>query len=105
MLFCTRKPVLAAAAKPIEAPQAAILIIGDEVLKGKTVDSNTPWLAKLLHRQGVDLVSSTCYREDIEDSQCWFDFSVICFHESGLLVSQACGCMLTGVPCELLGQG
>lgn len=30
-------------------PQAALLVIGDEILSGSTVDTNTPWLAKLLH--------------------------------------------------------
>ena len=33
-----------------EAPKAAALIIGNEILSGSITDTNTPWLAKLLHR-------------------------------------------------------
>ena len=32
------------------APKAAALIIGNEILNGSITDTNTPWLAKLLHR-------------------------------------------------------
>ena len=32
------------------APRAAALIIGNEILSGSITDTNTPWLAKLLHR-------------------------------------------------------
>jgi hypothetical protein len=32
------------------APKAAALIIGNEILSGSITDTNTPWLAKLLHR-------------------------------------------------------
>ncbi|KXZ41817.1 hypothetical protein GPECTOR_273g711 [Gonium pectorale] len=38
------------------APRAALVVIGDEILSGSVVDTNTPWLAKLLHSRGVDLV-------------------------------------------------
>ena len=31
-------------------------MIGDEILSGAIQDSNTPWLAKMLHSQGVDMV-------------------------------------------------
>jgi hypothetical protein len=30
-------------------PKAALMIIGDEVLRGSVTDANTPWLAKLLY--------------------------------------------------------
>ncbi|KAI3435889.1 hypothetical protein D9Q98_001947 [Chlorella vulgaris] len=49
----------APAPQPVEemaAPAAALMIIGDEVLSGSISDSNTPFLAKLLHSRGVDLV-------------------------------------------------
>lgn len=36
--------------------KAAALVIGDEILSGSIADTNTPWLAKLLHSQGVDMV-------------------------------------------------
>lgn len=39
-----------AAAAASESPKAALVIIGDEVLAGSITDTNTPWLAKLLHR-------------------------------------------------------
>jgi hypothetical protein len=35
------------------APQAAALIIGNEILNGNIVDTNTPWLAKFLYRSVV----------------------------------------------------
>ncbi len=38
-----------------EAPRAAALIIGNEILNGSVVDTNTPWLAKLLYRQSFHL--------------------------------------------------
>ncbi|KAG2487547.1 hypothetical protein HYH03_013826 [Edaphochlamys debaryana] len=47
---------VAAAAGPEGAKKAALVIIGDEVLAGQITDTNTPWLAKLLHSRGVDLV-------------------------------------------------
>ncbi|PNG99533.1 FAD synthase, partial [Tetrabaena socialis] len=43
-------------AASLGATRAALVVIGDEVLSGSVVDSNTPWLAKLLHSRGVDLV-------------------------------------------------
>lgn len=30
----------------VEAPKAAMMVIGDEVLAGSITDANTPWLAK-----------------------------------------------------------
>lgn len=33
-----------------DTPRAALVVIGDEILSGSVVDTNTPWLAKLLHR-------------------------------------------------------
>lgn len=35
-----------------------------QVLKGKTVDTNTPWLAKLLYSRGVDLVRVEVVRDN-----------------------------------------
>lgn len=39
-----------AASSSVEAPKAAIMVVGDEILAGSITDTNTPWLAKLLHR-------------------------------------------------------
>eukprot|EP01026_Neomeris_dumetosa_P014994 TRINITY_DN15602_c0_g1_i3.p2 TRINITY_DN15602_c0_g1~~TRINITY_DN15602_c0_g1_i3.p2 ORF type:complete len:290 (-),score=29.25 TRINITY_DN15602_c0_g1_i3:173-1021(-) len=49
------------------APKAAIMVIGDEILSGQVVDTNTPWLAKLLYSQGVDLIRVEYVPDDKED--------------------------------------
>jgi molybdenum cofactor synthesis domain-containing protein len=36
-------------------PTAAMLVIGDEILSGRTLDSNTNYLAKELTEHGIDL--------------------------------------------------
>lgn len=38
---------------------AAILIIGDEILSGRTQDSNTSFLAKWLNEKGIQLKETT----------------------------------------------
>ncbi|MFP8870388.1 MAG: molybdopterin-binding protein, partial [Myxococcota bacterium] len=38
-------------------PTAAFLVIGNEILSGKVVDTNSPFLAKQLREIGVDLRS------------------------------------------------
>lgn len=45
----------AASATAADPPTAALLIVGSEVLSGSIADANTPWLARLLTAQGVDL--------------------------------------------------
>ncbi|RYE05872.1 MAG: competence/damage-inducible protein A [Rickettsiaceae bacterium] len=40
-------------------PTAAIIIIGDEILSGRTQDTNTQYIAKALTSVGIDLVNST----------------------------------------------
>ncbi|CAL5224230.1 g6882 [Coccomyxa viridis] len=50
-----------------EVPKAAMLIIGNEILNGSVVDTNTPWLAKLLYSRGVDLVRIECVPDDEAD--------------------------------------
>ena len=45
----TRRP------QNVRVAQQSILILGDEILAGKVVDSNASWLSQLLHRRGVDL--------------------------------------------------
>ena len=39
----------------MDTPTAAVIIIGNEILSGKTIDQNTPYLARNLHALGVDL--------------------------------------------------
>ena len=48
-------------------PAAALMIIGNEVLSGSIADANTPWLAKLLHSRGVDLVRVEVIPDDADD--------------------------------------
>ena len=58
-------------ATPLTPPKAALMVIGDEVLSGSITDTNTPWLAKLLHSRGVDLVRVEVVpdcRSDIADT-------------------------------------
>lgn len=45
---------------------AAALIIGDEILTGKTQDQNTHMLAQLLFEQGVDLTRVVTILDDVE---------------------------------------
>ena len=47
--------------------QAAMLVIGDEILRGNIADANTAWLAKALHARGVDLVRATVVPDDVAD--------------------------------------
>ncbi|PSC71220.1 3 -phosphoadenosine 5 -phosphosulfate sulfotransferase (PAPS reductase) [Micractinium conductrix] len=42
----------------MEAPKAAICVIGDEVLAGSITDANTPWLAKVLTPPGLILAKA-----------------------------------------------
>ena len=48
----------AAHAPPPAAPQAALLVIGNEILTGGVADTNTPWLAKALSATTLILVKS-----------------------------------------------
>ncbi|KAL3157368.1 hypothetical protein ABBQ32_011845 [Trebouxia sp. C0010 RCD-2024] len=47
--------------------KAAALIIGNEILSGSITDTNTPWLAQLLYKQGIDLVRAEYIPDDISD--------------------------------------
>lgn len=40
---------------PVAAPTAAILIIGTEILRGKTADANTSWIASQLLARGIEV--------------------------------------------------
>ena len=39
-------------------PTAAIIVIGDEILSGRTKDKNIGWLAEKLSAQGIQLVEA-----------------------------------------------
>jgi molybdenum cofactor synthesis domain-containing protein len=49
-----------------EGPTAAILVIGDEILSGRTQDTNTNYIAKFLGSLGIDLKEARVV-PDIED--------------------------------------
>src|ERR1700687_749456 len=46
--------------------QAAILIIGNEILSGKTVDTNSPYLAKELRKLGAELREVCIIPDEVE---------------------------------------
>jgi len=46
---------------------AAILIIGDEILSGRTVDQNTPWIAEKLSDHGIKLREVRVVSDDYTD--------------------------------------
>lgn len=43
------------------------MIIGDEILTGSVQDTNTPWLAHLLHSRGVDVCRVEYLPDDAAD--------------------------------------
>lgn len=45
---------------------AAILIIGDEILSGRTVDQNTPWIAERISKHGIKLSEVRIVADDQE---------------------------------------
>lgn len=51
----------------MKVPSVAALIIGDEILTGKVVDANTPYLARRLHELGADLKTVRILRDEVEE--------------------------------------
>lgn len=49
-----------------DMPTAGFLVIGNEILSGKVVDSNSPFLAKRLREIGVDLERILTIADDVE---------------------------------------
>ena len=47
-------------------PTAGFLVIGNEILSGKVVDTNSPFLAKELRKIGVDLERILTIPDDID---------------------------------------
>lgn len=45
-------------------PTAAIVVIGDEILNGRTADKNINWLATVLHDRGIKLVEARVIGDD-----------------------------------------
>lgn len=47
-------------------PTAAILIIGNEILSGRTQDANTQFLAQQLDKLGIDVIEARTVRDEVE---------------------------------------
>ena len=55
---------MASVAKP--QPTAAMIVIGDEILSGRTADKNINWTANRLHERGIRLVEARVIGDDRE---------------------------------------
>ena len=51
---------------PDRQPTAAIVVIGDEILNGRTADKNINWLATVLYERGIKLVEARVIGDDEE---------------------------------------
>lgn len=52
------------AASIASAPTAAVLVIGDEILSGRTQDTNTNTIARFLAALGIDLMEARVVSDD-----------------------------------------
>ncbi len=52
--------------KKIKNPTACIIIIGNEILSGRTVDTNRDYLCKQLNAIGIDVIESRIIKEVIQ---------------------------------------
>ena len=48
-------------------PTACIIIIGNEILSGRTVDTNRDFLCKKLNEIGIDVIESRIIKDDQND--------------------------------------
>ncbi|GLD96253.1 hypothetical protein PINS_up004936 [Pythium insidiosum] len=48
------------------APRAALCVIGNEVLTGKTQDTNSHFVAKFMYRRGIDLVRVVVIPDELD---------------------------------------
>ena len=52
--------------KKIKNPTACIIIIGNEILSGRTIDTNKNYLCKQLHLLGIDVIEARVIKDDIK---------------------------------------
>ena len=52
--------------KKIENPTACIIIIGNEILSGRTLDTNKTFLCKELTLKGIDVIEARVIKDDIK---------------------------------------
>ena len=53
--------------KKSKNPTACIIIIGNEILSGRTIDTNKHYLCKELTRNGIDVVEARVIKDDKND--------------------------------------
>jgi molybdenum cofactor synthesis domain-containing protein len=51
----------------MRAPSVSLVVVGNEVLSGKVVDENGPWLAERLHELGIELRSIQTVRDRVDE--------------------------------------
>jgi molybdenum cofactor synthesis domain-containing protein len=51
----------------MRTPSASLVVVGNEVLSGKVVDENGPWIAGRLHGLGIELRSIQTVRDRVEE--------------------------------------
>ena len=47
--------------------EASIILVGTELLSGMTVDTNSLYMAEELNKYGIEILSKTVVRDDIEE--------------------------------------
>ena len=52
--------------KKIKNPTACIIIIGNEILSGRTIDTNKNYLCKQLYLLGIDVIEARIIKDDIK---------------------------------------
>ena len=52
--------------KKIKNPTACIIIIGNEILSGRTLDTNKNFMCKELTMKGIDVIEARVIKDDIE---------------------------------------
>ncbi|VDO70742.1 unnamed protein product [Heligmosomoides polygyrus] len=53
--------------RQIMRPTAGLIVIGDEILKGSTIDTNSHFISKKLHELGVQVKKITAIGDNIDD--------------------------------------